>query len=61
MDWIHLAQDRDQWRARECSNEFSGSIKYSEIFEQLAIFQEGLSFVEIVCVLHSVLYKLAYM
>jgi hypothetical protein len=27
MDWIHLAQDRDQWRPCEHDNEPSGSIK----------------------------------
>jgi hypothetical protein len=27
VDWIHLAQDRDQWRALEHGNETSGSIK----------------------------------
>jgi hypothetical protein len=27
MDWIDIAQDRDRWRAYECSNEPSGSIK----------------------------------
>jgi hypothetical protein len=27
MDWIDMAQDRDRWRARECGNEPSGSIK----------------------------------
>jgi hypothetical protein len=30
MHWIHLSQDRDQWRH---GNEPSGSIKYSEIPE----------------------------
>jgi hypothetical protein len=29
VDWIHLAQDRNRWRARfcECGNEPLGSIK----------------------------------
>jgi hypothetical protein len=27
VDWIDLAQDRDQWRALEHGNEPSGSIK----------------------------------
>jgi hypothetical protein len=35
MDWIDLAQDRDQWRARENGNEPSGSIKYWEVLEWL--------------------------
>jgi hypothetical protein len=33
MDWIDLAQDRDQWRGNEHGNELSGSIKYLEILE----------------------------
>jgi hypothetical protein len=34
MDWIHLAQDRDQWRACcEHGNEPSGSIKCWEVLE----------------------------
>jgi hypothetical protein len=34
MDWIDLAQDRDQWRAPcEHGNEPSGSIKCWEILE----------------------------
>jgi hypothetical protein len=28
--WIHLAQDKDQWRALEHGNESSGSIKDGE-------------------------------
>jgi hypothetical protein len=28
VDWIHLAQDGDQWRARENGNELSGSVKH---------------------------------
>jgi hypothetical protein len=31
MDWIELAEDRDQWSARENGNEFSSSIKCFEI------------------------------
>jgi hypothetical protein len=35
-DWIHLAQDRDQWRALgEHGNEPPGSIKCWEVLEQL--------------------------
>jgi len=31
VDWMHLAQDRDQWRAvYEHGNEHSGSIKGGE-------------------------------
>jgi hypothetical protein len=34
MDWIDLAQDRDQWRGScEHDNELSGSIKCWEILE----------------------------
>jgi hypothetical protein len=34
MDWIHLAQDRDQWKDfSEHGDELSGSIKCSEIPE----------------------------
>jgi hypothetical protein len=34
MDWIHLAQDRDQWRfSCEHGNEPSGSIKCWDILE----------------------------
>jgi hypothetical protein len=34
MDWIHLAQDRDQWRALvNNGNEPSGSIKCWEVLE----------------------------
>jgi hypothetical protein len=33
MDWIDLAQDRDQWRVL---NELSGSVKCCEVFEQLS-------------------------
>jgi hypothetical protein len=40
MDWIDLAQDRDQWRALENTvNEPSGSIKCSEILEKLQNWQ----------------------
>jgi hypothetical protein len=35
MDWIDLAQDREQWRALVNSNEPSGSIKCCEIIEWL--------------------------
>jgi hypothetical protein len=35
-DWIHLAQDRGQWRALvKQGNEHSGSIKCWEILESL--------------------------
>jgi hypothetical protein len=27
MDWVHLAQDKDQWKTPVNSNELSGSIK----------------------------------
>jgi hypothetical protein len=33
MDWIYLAQDRDQWTACEHSNEPSGSTKCWEALE----------------------------
>jgi hypothetical protein len=34
MDWIDLAQNRDQWRALyEHGNEHSASIKHREILE----------------------------
>jgi hypothetical protein len=34
MDWVDLAQDRDQWRALfEYGNESSGSIKCWEVLE----------------------------
>jgi hypothetical protein len=33
MDWIDLAQDRNQWRACEHGNEPSGSMKCCEILE----------------------------
>jgi hypothetical protein len=36
MDWIHLAQDRDQWCFCDHSNELSGSIKCWKIVEQLS-------------------------
>jgi hypothetical protein len=32
-DWIDLAQDRNQWRARGHSNEHSGAIKYWVVLE----------------------------
>jgi hypothetical protein len=35
MDWIDLAQDRNQWRALVNGNEPSSSIKYWKIFEWL--------------------------
>ena len=34
-DWIGLAQDRDRWRACECGEEPSGSIKRGEFLDQL--------------------------
>jgi hypothetical protein len=37
VDWIGLAQDRERWRALECSNEPSGSIKCWETTEWLHI------------------------
>jgi hypothetical protein len=33
MDWIDLAQDRDQWRALVNGNKPSGSIKCWEVLE----------------------------
>jgi hypothetical protein len=40
MDWIDLAQDRDQWRAPcEHGNEPSGSIKCREILKWLRNWQ----------------------
>jgi hypothetical protein len=33
MDWMDLAQDREQWRAYERDNESSGSIKLGEVLE----------------------------
>jgi hypothetical protein len=36
VDWIHLAQDRDQWQALMNSNEPSGSIKGREFLDQLS-------------------------
>jgi hypothetical protein len=36
MDWVDVAEDRDQWRAlNEHGNEPSGSIKYWEVLEWL--------------------------
>jgi hypothetical protein len=35
MDWIDLAQDRDQWRALEQGNEPSGPLKCWEVLEWL--------------------------
>jgi hypothetical protein len=35
MDWIDLAQDRDQWGALVNTNEPAVSIKYWEILEWL--------------------------
>jgi hypothetical protein len=36
MNWIDLAQDRDQWWALEKSNELLSAIKSWEILEQLS-------------------------
>jgi hypothetical protein len=33
VDWIHLAQDSDQWRALVNNNEPSGSVKYCEFLK----------------------------
>ena len=33
VDRIDLAQDRDRWRACECGNELSGSIKCGEFLD----------------------------
>jgi hypothetical protein len=33
VDWMHLVQDRDQWRTREHGNEPSGSIKGGEFVD----------------------------
>ena len=34
-NWIGLAQDRERWRACECGEEPSGSIKRGEFLDQL--------------------------
>jgi hypothetical protein len=39
MNWIHLAQDRGQWRVLTQSNEPSGSMKCWDILEQLSNWQ----------------------
>jgi hypothetical protein len=40
MDWINLAEDRDQWRALvNTRNELSGSIKCWNILEYLSAWQ----------------------
>jgi hypothetical protein len=36
MDWINLAQDRDQWRFCDPSNELSCSIKCWKVVEKLS-------------------------
>jgi hypothetical protein len=33
VDWMHMAQDKDQWCALVKSNELSGSINGSEILD----------------------------
>jgi hypothetical protein len=35
MDWINLAQDRDQWRALVNTDETSDSVKFWEVLEEL--------------------------
>jgi hypothetical protein len=35
VDWIDLSQDSNKWRARDCGNETSGSIKCWETIEGL--------------------------
>jgi hypothetical protein len=35
LDSVLLLQDRDKWRARECGNELSSSIKFWETIEWL--------------------------
>jgi hypothetical protein len=35
MDWIHLAQDRDQWKAYEHGDERSGYITFWEILSSI--------------------------
>jgi hypothetical protein len=37
MDWIHIAQDRDQWILCEHGNEYLDFIKGGEFLDQLAI------------------------
>jgi hypothetical protein len=36
VDWIHLDQDMDQWRALVSSNEILGSIKCGEFLDYLS-------------------------
>jgi hypothetical protein len=44
MDWIDLAEDRDQWRTLVSAvMNLRGSIKCWEVAAQLAASQEGLS------------------
>jgi hypothetical protein len=33
VDWMHLAQDRDQWQTCEYGNEPSGSVKGEEFLD----------------------------
>jgi hypothetical protein len=33
MDWVELAQDRNQWRLFLNTNKFSGSVKCWEVLE----------------------------
>jgi hypothetical protein len=49
MDWIHLAQDRDQLRAL-VNTEMNLWVRYNvgNFFERLAGFQEGLGSMEFV-------------
>jgi hypothetical protein len=50
MDWIDVAQDRDQWRSLVKGNKPSGSKKCWEILltKRLAASQEGLSSMNVV-------------
>jgi hypothetical protein len=53
LDWIHQAQDRDQWRAPvETIMNFRNILGNSRVVEGLVVSQEGLSFVKLVIYYH---------